>query len=215
MKVIPMNSIVTRYPVLKLDVTLMHMPEPVFRKLLVRTGTSLRELHHIIQAVMRWDNAHLYEFNRRVGDGVIRYCDTAMWDGDVPLENDDMLYFVEDLFKSVGDGLTYVYDLGDHWEHRIVLENIFLDPFIFPVLPAVAEGSGVCPPEDCGGVQGYIEMRKTLEGKKGKKYMELKGWLDAKGWGDRGFNIDMCSWELNNMKHDMTDFYFNDDIIDE
>ena len=209
-----MDSLKTKYPILKLTVTLSGMPEPVFRKLLVRTGTSLRELHHIIQAVMPWDNAHTYEFTRRVGGSVVPYCDTAMWDGEVPLANDDMLYFVEDLFKTVGDELTYVYDLGDHWEHRIVLEDIFTDPFIFPVLPAVAEGAGVCPPDDCGGVPGYLELRKTLAGKKGKRYKEVKSWLDAKGWRTEGFNIDICSWDLNNVKHEMTDFYYNDDVDD-
>lgn len=211
MKLIPMNLIATRYPILKLDVTLMHMPEPVFRKLLVRTGTSLRELHHIIQAVMPWDSAHLYEFTRRVGGSFVPYCDTSMWDGEVPLENDDMLHFVEDLFKKVGDELTYLYDLGDHWEHRIVLEEVITDPFVHPVLPIVIEGAGACPPDDCGGLPGYLELRKTLSEKKGKRYKDLKGWLDAKGWGDGGFNLDMCSWDLDNLKHDMTDCYFGDD----
>ena len=210
-----MISLNTKYPILELNISLTHMPEPVYRMVVVRTGTSLRELHHIIQAVMPWDNAHLYEFTRSVGGRIIPYCETAMWQGEVPLENDDMLYFVEDVFKNVGDELTYVYDMGDRWEHRIILEDVITDPFMYPVLPMVVEGHGVCPPDDCGGVPGYLALRKSVSENKGKKYKEVKAWLARKGWGDEGFDVEMCAWNLNEMKQDMMDYYFPDEDEDD
>jgi hypothetical protein len=41
-----------KYPVLVLEVTLLDMPSPIWREVAVRSGTSMRELHHIIQAII-------------------------------------------------------------------------------------------------------------------------------------------------------------------
>jgi hypothetical protein len=48
-----------KYPVLVLQVALLDMTTSVTRKIALRAGTSMRELHHIIQAIMPWQAYHL------------------------------------------------------------------------------------------------------------------------------------------------------------
>lgn len=44
---------------------------------------------------------------------------------------------------------TYVYDLGDDWQHRVTIEKI-LDDWELNY-PQVLKYKGDCPIEDCGG----------------------------------------------------------------
>jgi hypothetical protein len=55
-----------------------------------------------------------------------------------------------------------IYDMGDHWEHEIRVEAV--NPPTKQPYPTCIGGSGACPPEDCGGVDGYLERRDKAEG---------------------------------------------------
>ena len=151
-----------KYPVLVLDITLIGMPSPVWRQLAVRAGTSMCELHHIIQAVMPWQTYHLYDFTFQRAGAEVQIGDTQLWQEDMAPENDDRLFYVEDIFRAPGDQVIYTYDMGDNWRHEVKLLEIRQDPFEFPVLPCVLGAKGICPPEDSGGVHGYSEMMKIL-----------------------------------------------------
>jgi hypothetical protein len=57
--------------VLQIKVTLLDVSPPVWRRLLVPAGLSLRRLHDTIQAAMGWYDQHLHEFeigDRRYGE---------------------------------------------------------------------------------------------------------------------------------------------------
>ena len=50
----------------------------------------------------------------------------------------------------------FVYDMGDNWEHEVVIEDVREN---YPALyPAVLAYEGNCPPDDCGGVWNYMDM---------------------------------------------------------
>jgi len=55
-------------PVARLLIELEDITPRIWRRVDVPTGVTLSTLHEIIQAVMRWEDAHLYEF--RAGDRV-------------------------------------------------------------------------------------------------------------------------------------------------
>ena len=202
-----MSDIKAKYPALELTIELLDMPAPVTRTVWVRTGTSLRELHHIIQAVMPWDTSHLYYFSKSLKGTDIQLSDSSLWDEDMSKSNDDLLHHVEDYFVMIGQKLKYVYDLGDHWEHEIVLTGINTDPFQMPYLPMVSKGTGVCPPEDCGGPSGYLDLLATLKNKRTARYKSTKAWLNSYGWSDTPFDLDECQQNLAFMKSDMLDQY--------
>jgi hypothetical protein len=68
---------------------------------------------------------------------------------------------LRDLLKNQDDKMTYVYDFGDWWEHQVTLEK---------VLPAgrsntptqLLKAKGACPPEDCGGIGYFNQLRAAL-----------------------------------------------------
>lgn len=131
----------------QLRVTLLDVEPAVWRRLHVEANVSLERLHTVLQKAMGWQNAHLYEFEvrgRRYG---------------VP-DPEEPEYKVEPVWKITlreaapveGTSFRYVYDLGDHWEHELVVEQIQAakEPFRHPVCLA---GERRCPPEDCGALR--------------------------------------------------------------
>lgn len=71
---------------------------------------------------------------------------------DGTLEDDVRL---DRLVAEKGDELWYEYDFGDGWDHRLVVEQVLQDP---PATARCTGGRMACPPEDCGGIDGYEEL---------------------------------------------------------
>jgi hypothetical protein len=73
------------------------------------------------------------------------------------------------------DAFVYLYDMGDSWEHEILVEDV-LDDDGGP-LPLCVDGKRACPPEDCGGPWGYRELLDILKNPKHDEYAERLDWL--------------------------------------
>lgn len=56
----------------------------------------------------------------------------------------------------------YIYDFGDHWQHKITLEKV-INKGQSALPPYCISGKNACPPEDCGGIWGYAELLEALE----------------------------------------------------
>ena len=69
---------------------------------------------------------------------------------------------MQELGLRENERFSYIYDMGDHWEHEIRVEAI--NPPAKKSYPICVGGSGACPPEDCGGVHGNLERRDEAEG---------------------------------------------------
>ena len=138
--------------ILQLKMRLLGLSPMIWRRVLVPVSTSLRELHGIIQVAMGWEGIHLYQFDIRAA----RYGSFELFasNPDVPLS---------DFAFRQNKKFTYVYDMGDHWEHEIRVEkHVGFDPK--KKYPTCTGGSGACPPEDCGGVEGYLYRRDEADG---------------------------------------------------
>jgi Plasmid pRiA4b ORF-3-like protein len=73
--------------------------------------------------------------------------------------------------------ISYVYDMGDNWQHRIMVEKLKgTEPGV--LYPQFLGGERRCPPEDCGGLPGYCEFLENIASKQNKK---RKGALDWYG----------------------------------
>ena len=71
--------------------------------------------------------------------------------------------------------MTYEYDFGDGWEHKIVLEKIL------PFEPGNAEpkciaGRRSCPPEDVGGIWGYARFLEAYSDADHPEHEEMLEW---------------------------------------
>jgi len=89
-----------------------------------------------------------------------------------------------------GQTFTYIYDFGDDWTHKIQVEAIIDQKAIRAELLA---GKGACPPEDCGGVWGYEDIKGALVDPKHEMHDELREWLGLeKGevWDAQSFDLD-------------------------
>jgi hypothetical protein len=64
----------------------------------------------------------------------------------------------------LASGITefgYVYDFGDNWEHRIIVEQTG-NTETGAKYPRFLGGERRCPPEDCGGPPGYFDFIENI-----------------------------------------------------
>ena len=141
---------------LLLHVTLREVNPSVWRRVAVAGAISLADLHVVLQVVMGWDFKHLYSFT--VGDRV--YDDPQGEDRDAS-SPDPRKSRLDSLGLEQGSTFLYTYDFGDEWDHQVTVEGIA--PFQ-PSASAVTllGGERACPPEDCGGPHGYIQLLEAL-----------------------------------------------------
>jgi hypothetical protein len=86
------------------------------------------------------------------------------------------------LARIVGGGARsfgYTYDMGDNWEHEIVVEQVQpAEPG--ERYPLFLGGERRCPPEDCGSVPGYYDFLETIagpdQGRGSRKKREALDW---------------------------------------
>jgi hypothetical protein len=134
-----------------LKIQLLDIEPSIWRRFVVPASITLDRLHDAIQIVMGWTDSHLHEFT--IGNK--QYTE-------YPESKEDGLacgrYRLGDLIKQKGRTFRYLYDFGDVWEHELVLdESRYFNPELNSEL-ACLDGRRGCPPEDAGGVPGYIEF---------------------------------------------------------
>ena len=150
----------------QLKVTLLGTDPPVWRRIMVPSDWDLDDLHEALQRTMGWENYHAYGFQI----GQRKWCmprETSGIDSMhvglfVPHPNayTDTVRLNRAAPKK-GDSFVYVYDLGDHWEHDILVEDV-VPRTVETKVPRCVGGDRACPPEDCGGTGGYGEILKML-----------------------------------------------------
>jgi hypothetical protein len=152
-----------------LKVTLRDIKPPVWRRLVVPATMTLADLHGAIQAAMGWAGGHLHVFDiaeRRYGDPRILE-DVA----------DETRLTLNGVLRSGVVRFTYTYDLGDNWQHQVLVERTR------PALdaghcPACVAGKRHCPPEDCGGPWGYAELLDALTDPAHPEHADRRAWVD-------------------------------------
>jgi hypothetical protein len=144
----------------------------IWRRVAVRATMTLADLHGVIQAAMGWLDCHLWT------------CETAGQKYGMHLPDDpDWNEAVEDakavtlgmILDSGGRKLDYVYDMGDFWEHSIIVEKVSA-PLSDVRYPQFLGGERRCPPEDCGGPPGYFEFIKNISSKQRRGRDEALRW---------------------------------------
>jgi hypothetical protein len=146
----------------------------IWRRVAVNTTLSLMDLHRVIQAAMGWLDSHLCEFEASGRRYAMRLASEPEWNE--RYEDAETATFETILHSSVRR-MNYVYDMGDFWEHALIIERVAA-PLSDVQYPQFLGGERRCPPEDCGGVPGYYEFLENIASKqRGKR----KGALDWYG----------------------------------
>ena len=155
---------------LQLKIQLLEIEPKIWRRFIVADNITFHKLHEIIQVVMGWGNCHLYEF-----------CVKQFHFG-IPEDKYDVgvasarKVKLNEFLKIENQKFSYIYDFGDDWNHKIVIEKIF-EKDLPDYLPLCLDGKRACPPEDCGSVPGYYELMEAMADKKHPHRKELLEWL--------------------------------------
>lgn len=173
---------------LDLKIELIGVQNPkVWRQISIPPKITFHQLHLIIQEAFGWSDSHLYQFSENGFRSLINICSPHDEEGAL---NAAKLSAESILFKMYNShafdperaqNLKYIYDFGDSWEHEITVVgfNRTADGKTM-----VTDGTGACPPEDCGGIPGFEDLKSCL--KTGKK-SEMHGeswilWLEGCGY---------------------------------
>jgi hypothetical protein len=131
-------------------VDLVGAKPPVWRRLELPSTLRLDQLHSVLQAVFEWTDSHLHRFTldgEVWGDGEHYLCPYDVEEGeDEGLPASDVR--LDEVLAAPDDVLTYLYDYGDNWHHRLVVEQV--GPAVEDV--RLLAGDGAAPPEDSGGI---------------------------------------------------------------
>ncbi|UXY32212.1 hypothetical protein N8I87_40655 [Streptomyces sp. HUAS TT20] len=156
----PSTAVSDRPTVHQLKIELRGLRPPVWRRVRVPSRLSLGGLHEVVQVLFGWDGIHLHVFEdgRRAAWGPHRDPLGGAFDSGWDDEDDVSL---ADVLPRAGGRLSYRYDLGDDWEHRITVDE---------VRPADPDEAGhvVCTGgrrtlPDCDDVGGVWALQELLE----------------------------------------------------
>ena len=170
---------------------------PIWRQLQVPSDISLYLLHCCIQGAMGWFNSHLHQF---IINGEYY---TIPHEDDYMEMKDERKEKLQNALKSADTYMDYEYDFGDGWLHRITLEKI-LPANPKQILPVLVKGKGACPPEDCGGIWGYENLKEVMKNPAHEEYLHLSNWLGIEGEEEK---FDPAAFDLAEQQDEMISAY--------
>jgi hypothetical protein len=179
---------------LQLHIELREIRPKVWRRLLVPETITLQRLHSVIQSAFDWGGHHLHEFEvagERFG--------TPDPDYDEPGSMQSERTRLITAAKRAGTAtISYVYDFGDHWAHRIKIEKVL--PPLDMKLPLCVAGAGAAPPDDCGGTSGYMDFVQAMADPSNPEHEQMKQWIGREHWDPAAFDIDSVNARLAEIK---------------
>ncbi len=160
----------------QVQIALKGIKPKIWRRILIPSELLLSDFHKIIQTVMGWANCHLHQFIKNGKRYSIKHPEDDFWDYSTNIDHRRMKIRVKDLLQKEKDRMIYEYDFGDGWEHEIILEKIIPTDKKLK-RPTCLTGKMNCPPEDCGGIWGYVNLVEIIRNPKHKEYKLYMDWL--------------------------------------
>lgn len=158
--------------VYQLRVALQYIEPSIWRTVLVPETLTLPRLDRVVQAAMGWTNSHLHGWRidgRRYG-----MLDPE-WEAPEDLLDERKFTVGAVLGEDIGE-FVYLYDFGNGWEHRIVVEKrLEADP-ARNTWPMCIAGANACPPEDVGGPRGYMGFLRAIGDPAHEEHSALWRW---------------------------------------
>lgn len=169
-----------RYRAFELLVTLDLDVYKAVRRIIVPANIQFARLHKVLQSVFGWENYHLYDFTVFDGDKSKPIARIVPFEDDLEYDEDAILMEEHTLSEFLPEHkhILYTYDMGDNWEHEIQLVRVIEEHD--KESPYLLEASGQTPPEDVGGVGGFVNFREIMLNPSHPEYIEMKEW--AKYW---------------------------------
>ncbi|KKT41380.1 hypothetical protein A2W54_02175 [Candidatus Giovannonibacteria bacterium RIFCSPHIGHO2_02_43_13] len=182
-------------------ITLNDSKPSIWRRIIVPADYTFFDLHCAIQNAMGWTDSHLHAFyigeKRNKTMITIQIPDPEEDDSYRGKSLDERKERVADYFSTRIRQCVYCYDFGDNWDHTVLFERLLpRDQKI--VYPKCVAGKNACPPEDCGSIWGYEDLKKIVQNPKHPEHGEMLEWLcidDPSEFDPSAFNPDEVEFE--------------------
>lgn len=156
--------------VCRVKVSLDDVRPPIWRRIEVRGETKLDRFSRVLLAAMGWSDTHLHVF--LTTNGAYGPIDRR-FPGDM---RDERRLTLRQLLSHEIPAFGFVYDFGDGWFHRVVLEAV-VPARAGVTYPRCLTGRRACPPEDAGGPRGYARMLAALADPRNPEHASFATWL--------------------------------------
>ena len=177
--------------VFQLHVSLVDIDPPIWRSVQVLEDMKLSRLHRVFQMLFNWEDYHLHDF--RVGGRIYSVPDPDdAWNERTVV--DERVVPLQRIVERVGDTFEYLYDFGDEWRHKVLLEAILL-PGPDAIYPRCVAGARNGPPEDAGGPYGYADYLQAVADPRHEDHKEKLAWRGR--WDPEAFSIDVVNRSLS------------------
>jgi len=165
--------------VYQFKITLKDINPLIWRRIQVPKTCTFWDFHVAIQDSMGWYDSHLHEFE------IVNPLNGKKTIIGIPNEDEDFANYkvlpgwkqkIANYFLRENKSANYIYDFGDNWEHKIILEKI-LPKENNITYPLCVKGERACPPEDCGGTYGYEDFLKIIGDPDDEQHEEMLEWI--------------------------------------
>lgn len=136
----------------QIKIVLENTHPPIWRRVIIPEGLTFSQLSVVLNIVMGWDGSHLCDFSFFKPRSIIA---ESGIDDKGKVAAAESTYINSYMYPPVW--FRYTYDFGDEWVHRVTVEAI-VENYRYGY-PKVIKIKGTCPPENCGGVYQFQELR--------------------------------------------------------
>jgi hypothetical protein len=188
------EKVFSQRKVAQLNVRLIEIDPPIWRRLLVPPDWTLAKLHRVLQAAFGWTDAHLHEFHI----GGLRYGDPDLLnDGfDGPRVFDYAEVRLLDFLGQPEAVFVYVYDFGDNWQHEIRIEA-WPEVEAAPKQAQCLDGARARPPEDVGGPWSYGDFQEAIRDPEHDDHASNLRWAGGH-FDPEWFDLEVINKDLRN-----------------
>jgi hypothetical protein len=152
----------------QIKVTLNGSKPPIWRRVLVQGDATLAKLHRILQIVMGWDDYHLHLFT-------VEGIEFGVPNPEMPVRSEKGIK-LQQFIRGEKYKFRYEYDFGDSWQHILLVEKV-MPPNPTARYPHCLTGKRACPPEDVGGIWGYVDFLEAIGNPEHSQHEELLEWI--------------------------------------
>ncbi|NLE68065.1 MAG: plasmid pRiA4b ORF-3 family protein [Lentisphaerae bacterium] len=178
----------------QIHVSLLGCRPGIWRSLVLPGEADLGMLHRALQAALDWSGTRGHYFVA----GNMKYSDSK---ADIERSEaiDESCVHLCEVAPRERDSFTYLYDPGSDWECEILVEKISGRGEKFPGYPVCLDGESACPPEDCGGIEGYESMLNAMNEPDAGDDDDPAGW-EQDAFDPEAFDLEEINRRLRNVK---------------
>jgi hypothetical protein len=148
----------TSAEVYRLHVWIHQISPMIWRRLLVRSDSTIADLHYTIQIAFGWSDEHLNMFHIHGQDYGVYH------EGGISFSTDPDQVRLRDFKFRDNERFRYEYNFSDCWRHEVCIEarEALKERRVYP---CCIGGQRRAPPEECGGPLAFMAGGMKSRGK--------------------------------------------------